>query len=820
MNRLARVGLALVGVIVVLVLVGVVALAVTVRRPLPKTGGAVSVPGLQAEVHVYRDEYGIAHIYAQNEEDLYFAQGYVHAQDRFWQMEFWRHVGQGRISEMVGEATLESDKFIRTMGWNRMGEATLAYYEKEAPEYIATLEAYSAGVNAYIDEHRDELSLNYTILGLVNDKWEIEPWTPLNTITWAVVMSDDLGGNWRDEIDRAELIKELGEATVANLRPPYSYETRPVMIPTEAMDNELPEEALAPHALAAVDWSRVNTDVVGEVPELGFALGRGPFIGSNNWVVAGEHTDTGRPLLANDPHLSIQMPAIWYEVGLHAPDMDVVGFSFAGVPGVIIGHNNQIAWAVTNVGPDVQDLYIEKVNPSNPRQYEYEGEWQDMEVIEEVIKVNGSEDVVLEVLLTRHGPIINELVDGQSDVLSIRWTAHEPSRILQAISLLNRSTNYEEFREALQYWDVPSQNVIYADVEGNIAYQMPGLVPLRQNGNGQTPVPGWTDEYEWEGWVPYEQLPALLNPEWGYIVTANHAVVDEEYPYLLSLDWDNGDRGQRITEMLEEAIGRGQVTADDMAHIQNDSKSLLAGSYVPLFAGLSSDDAQVQAAIERLRGWDLQERRDSVPATLFEIFFRHLTENVLADDIGQDNVWEIADVTFFHQLAGQPEASWWDSQDTPAAETRDEILLQSLEEAIAWLEENVGGDMNDWTWGRLHTATFVSNPLGQSGIGLIESVVNRGPFPADGGRHIVNANGYDREEPAAVTGHPSMRMIIDMSNFDASRAVLPTGQSGHPFSPHYDDMIELWLNGQYHPMLFSREAVEAAARDHLVLRPE
>lgn len=817
MSRLARIALIIVGLVVVVVLIGAIALAVIVRRPFPETDGRITIAGLQEEVTVYRDEYGIPHIYAQNQDDLFFAQGYVHAQDRFWQMEFWRHIGQGRISEIAGESTVSSDEFIRTMGWNRIAADSLAYYEEEAPEFMAILDAYSAGVNAYIDQNRDQLSLNYTILGLVNEPWEIEPWTPLNTISWAVVMSDDLSGNWSDELQRAELIKEFGEATVANLLPRYPYDDRPVIAPTEAMPHV--EEASTAPGNTVIDWDRVDTNIVGEVPPDGFALGNGPFVGSNNWVVSGEHTDTGLPLLANDPHLGIQMPSIWYEVGLHGPGWDVTGFSFAGVPGVIIGHNDQITWGVTNVGPDVQDLYIEKINPSNPRQYEFMGEWEDMEIVEEVIKVNGGEDVVLEVRLTRHGPIINEIVDGQSDVLAMKWTAHEPSRILQSVILLNQAQNYEEFRDALRFWDIPSQNVIYADVEGNIGYQVPGLIPIRENGNGLTPVPGWTGEYEWEGWIPYEELPALFNPEWGYVVTANNAVVDREYPYMISLYWADGDRAERIANMIEAAIDEGPITADDFARIQFDSKSMVAQSYVPLFEGLSSDDGQVQAALERLRGWDLQLRRDSVPAALFEIFYMHLAQTVLADEVGQDNVSTFGGNVLLHDLAENPGAVWWDDVDTADPETQEEIIMQALAQTIDWFEENVSDDMNDWTWGNIHTATFVSNPVGQSGVDLIESVVNRGPFPVDGGRSIVNANSWSWDDPAAVRGHPSMRMIVDMSDLDASRAVIPTGQSGHPYHRHYDDMIPLWQDGEYHPMRFSREVVEEAAVETLVLEP-
>ena len=820
MSRGLRILLAALGVLLVLVAVLAITLTVMVRRPFPKTDGRIELEGLSAEVTIIRDEMGIPHIYADNETDLYFAQGYVHAQDRFWQMEFWRHISLGRISEIAGEATVNSDKFIRTMGWPRMAQASLDYYEENEPEFIDFLEAYSAGVNAYIADNEGALSLNQTVLGLVNEPWEIEPWTSLHTVGWGVVMADDLSGNWRAELNRARLIRELGQADVETLLPLFPYGDRPVIAPTSEQTGDLDAEARSGQQISGINWDHVNLDLVAAPPPDGFAFGAGDFVGSNNWVVSGAHTESGLPLLANDPHLSIQMPSIWYQVGLHTPALNVVGFSFAGVPGVIIGHNDHIAWGVTNVGHDTQDLFIERVNPNNPDQYEFEGEWLDFEIVEEVIQVNGGEPVTIEVKISRHGPIINEIVDGEQDVLAFQWTGNQtPSRIMRAVHGLNHAENYDDFREALRYWDLPSQNVVYADTEGNIGYQMPGLVPIRPVADGLTPVPGWTGENEWQGWVPYEALPALFNPERGFIVTANQAVVDEDYPYYLDSYWADGDRGQRINDMLEAAIAAGPVTAEDLAAIQFDSYSLLADSYLPLFDGLASDDPDVQAAIERLRGWDRQVQQDSVPAALFEVFYMHLAQAVLTDDVGDENVAAFGGRIFFHQLAAQPEAIWWDDRSTDAHESREDILLRALADTLVWFEENVGEEPNEWSWGSIHTATFVSAPLGQSGVGLIESVVNRGPFPASGSGSLVNANSWSWSEPAAIRGHVSMRMIVDLSDFDATQTVIPTGQSGHPYHPHYDDMIQLWLNGEYRPLWFSRDAVDNAATDTLILRP-
>jgi len=840
MNRATRILLVILGVLAGLALVLGIALASMTRSPFPDIDGekALAMPeacqdaaesqnalctalvghGLKSPVHIFRDTNGIPHIYAENTEDLFFAQGYVHAQDRMWQMEFWRHIAQGRVSEIVGEPGIENDKFIRTSGWNRIAEANIAYYEEELPEAMSAMNAYSAGVNAYLAENAGDIAISQRVMGLVGEPWEIEPWEPIHSIGWGVVMAWDLGGNWSEERQRAKLFSLIGEEATNELLPGYPYDTRPVIAPTSDLlvaTSGGNETAAAPN----VDWTRVSTDIIGEPPVTAF--GTGPNLGSNNWVVGGDHTETGLPLLANDPHLGIQMPSIWYQVGLHAPGWDVTGFSFAGIPGVIVGHNNRIAWGVTNVGPDVQDLYIEKINPDNPHQYEYMGEWRDMNVIEEVIKVNGGEDIVLTVRETHHGPIISDVLEDEPDALALRWTAASgPSRLLQSVLRINQAQNFDEFREALRYWEIPSQNFVYADVDGNIGYQAPGLIPIRRNGQGLVPVPGWTDEYEWDDFIPFEALPAMLNPERGYIVTANHAVVDEQYPYFINRDWASGDRGKRIDDMIAEIIAERPINADDFARIHIDSKSLRAESYLPLLAGLPSDNAEVQQALELLRAWDMQERTDSAAASIFEIFYMQLARNVLADDVGIDNVSDAYSTIYFHQLANDPAARWWDDATTPQTETREDILLKSLEESITWLKDNLGGDMNSWTWGKLHTATFTSTPLGESGIGPIESIVNRGPFPVDGGSDLVNANSWSWEEPAAIRSHPSMRVIIDMSNFDASQWVIPTGQSGHPFHRNYDDQIKLWLSGEYLPMLSSRDAVEAAATDYLILQPE
>jgi penicillin G amidase len=794
-------------------------------RFFPKSKGTIVVKGLETEVHVYRDKWGVPHIYAQNQADLFFAQGYVHAQDRFWQMEYWRHIGQGRAAEIGGKRLVEVDTFIRTMGWNRIAAATLETYKTQAPEYLKIIEAYCAGINSYIEKQRGKLSLNHAIMGLGKTSWEIELWTPIDTLSWGVLLSDSVSASWRDELLYTALSKAIGEEMTNALLPFYPYANRPVIVPTGKTDAE--EIATGANRSTFSHLKDTTAAAMNNIPAIDQALHQGPFAGSNNWVVSGKYTNTGMPLLANDPHLAPQMPSIWYEVSLHAPGWDVVGFSFAGVPGVVIGHNNKIGWGVTNVGPDVQDLFIEKLNPIDSNQYEFMGKWCDIEVIREVIKVNGGKDHVLDVQLTHHGPIITKVLEGVDDPLAFNWAGAIPSLALKATLMLNQAQNYEEFQTALEYLHAPSQNMVYADIEGNIAYQMAGRIPIRKSGNGVAPVPGWTGDYEWIGWVPYEELPGFKNPECGYIVTANNAVVDEKYPHLLDLYWSDGNRAQRIIDMLEKTLEQaGSITVDDCARIQLDTISLLAADYVPLLRGLSSDNNRVQIALKYLCDWDLHMHRDSVPAAIFEIFYMHLASLLLKDTLGDAAQKYLtngdAQRVFFHKLAHQPDANWWKvCLVNGTVMAQEEILLQALTATVQWFDEKFGQNMEKWTWGRFHTVTFTSNPLGRSGIKLLENIVNRGPFAVDGSNSTVNDTGWNwRNRAAAVSNHASMRMIIDMHDFDASLSIHATGQSGHPFHHHYDDFIDLWRNGKYHPMLFGQASTQLASRDHLVFRPE
>jgi len=810
MYRRSRRGLLVFILILVVVILAAVGLGVAVvRRQFPQTEGTLNLPGLQAPVEVYRDQLGIPHIYAASSHDLFLAEGFVHAQDRFWQMEFQRRIGTGRLAEVLGESALGSDRFIRTIGWHRTAAAELEALDAET---LAILQAYADGVNAYLaTTDQSRLGLEFVLLGLIGTDFTPEPWTPLDSITWGKVMNWDLGGNMDMELLRARIATRLGTPAVSQLVPGYN-EDYPVIVPNpgRASLEAVPQAAFDLHF-----------------------LGSGPDVGSNNWVVAGSRTETGMPILSNDPHLGIQMPAIWYEVGLHCepvgPDCpyEVVGSSFPGAPGVIIGHNARIAWGVTNLGPDVQDLYIERVNPQNPNQYEVDGEWEDMRIIREEIFVAGEDEpVVIFARETRHGPIINDVVGGEEESwlygwepLALSWTALEPGTLMRAIVLLDRAQNWDEFREALSYWDSPSQNFVYADVDGNIGYQSPGRIPIRALGDGSVPVPGWSSEYEWIDTIPYSSLPRAFNPDEGYIVTANNAVVHSDFPFMLTLDWDPGYRAQRIVELIE---ADPSLSVSDMQAIQADSTPVWARLILPYLAPLSSEDARVSEALDVLRAWDGRAVRDSVGAAIFEAFRLRLIETALGDELGEDLLWRASGAILeaLPALLENPSSPWFDDIHTPdTVERRDDILLQALTAAVEELTDTLGRNIRSWRWGELHTATFENASLGQSGIAPIERLFNRGPVEVDGTAATVNNTGYSASEPYGVAVVPSYRQIIDLADFSRSLAIFTTGESGHPFSPHYDDMIDLWRNFQYHRVLWTRAEVVAGSEAHLTLLP-
>jgi penicillin amidase len=803
-----RWGFVVITTLVILILLALLAALIIIRRPFPKTNGTIQLTGLEAPVEVFRDEYGVPHIYASNTHDLFMAQGFVHAQDRFWQMEFSRRIGNGTLSELLGRGTLDSDRFIRTLGWHRTAQEE---FEQLEPEMRSSLEAYSEGVNAYLASKGNAYALELGILNLTGVDSEPDPWSPLNTITWGKVMAWDLGGNRSIELAYAHLIARLGQEAYNELVLPYG-DDKPFIV------SQQPSEL----SLASIP----------DIATQNLAFGEGQDLGSNNWVISGSRTESGFPILANDTHLGIQLPSIWYENSLHCtpvgPDCpyNVVGFTFPGVPGVIIGHNDRIAWGVTNVGPDVQDLFIERTNPQNPNQYEVRGRWEDMEIIEEPIYIAGEEEPeIIRVRVTRHGPIINDINGGTNEEwsygwqpLALAWTALEPGTIWKSVLMINQAQDWEMFREALSFWDVPSQNFVYADVDGNIGYQTPGRIPIRASGDGSLPVPGWSGAYDWVNYIPFEQLPRSYNPEKGYIVTANNAVVDDTYRYLISKDWAPGYRAKRITELIEN---HDLLSIGDMHTIHGDNKSLYAEEVLPALLELEPDDPRAAEALDMLRTWDAAMDRDSGAAAIFEAVRVHMINRIFVDELGEDLLDRMRGklMESIPHLLATENVRWFDDINTDEVEDRDAILLLALEDALSDLEERLGDSMQDWRWGDLHTATFVKLGLGQSGIAPLERLLNRGPFEVAGSGGVPNATGYSLGTPYEVSSVPSQRMIVDLQYFENSLGMHTTGQSGHAFHRHYTDMIDPWRDIEYHPMLWTRGQVESAVDDLLTLTP-
>ncbi|NDJ84883.1 MAG: penicillin acylase family protein [Chloroflexi bacterium] len=794
----------------------------------------LTLPGLSAPVEVIYDGFGVPHIYAETTADLFLAQGYVEASHRFWQMDWWRHLSAGRLSEIAGEPTVGNDFFLRTMQYEAAADRDL---EIMSDEGRAVLDAYTAGVNAYLDGKTPaEVALEYQTFATAGVDLEIAPWTPNDTVRWFKVMSQDLSGNFQGELYRAGIVDAVGEIPARFLLPEYDYEQFPVITEPGGVDYAGASEEMSLVVPEGVDYSRVSFDLVGDVKlddPLLRPFGSGMGIGSNSWAIGGEMTASGMPYLANDPHLGIQMPSIWYEVGLHCIEVteacpyNVVGVSFAGAPGVIIGHNDNIGWGFTNVGTDVQDLYVLTLNPDNPGQYMLDGEWTDFEIITEEIEVQGGTSRALTIRNSVWGPVISDVIGYEDQVFALRWTAFDANTQLDALLQFNRARNWDEFRQAASLFDVPAQNLLYVDVEGNIAYQMPGKTPIRADGHsGLMPVDGSTTDNAWQGFVPFEELPMVLNPEAGYIVTANNPVVGPDYPYYITDGWDRGYRAARI-EMMIQNDPDGVITIEDIQAMHLDNYNMKADFLVPALQNLTFEDETLTDLVSWLADWDRQNDPDSGEAALFEMFWVMLLENVFVDDLGLMPSGGSSDWYLVSLMLENPNNAvyglLWDDANTDGRETAEDMLRLSFSQAVDEMQVLHGEDPAAWSWGALHIASFRAAPLGQGGIDptfdpLLDSLYNV-HISVGGGSSIVNATGWSAANPFSVGAVPSMRQILTPEDWDMSLRINTVGQSGNPQSRHYEDQVEMWAQGEYHPDWFSREAVEADAEATWMLMP-
>ncbi len=847
-GRLARTLLIVLSSILVLALVATGFVVWTVNRSFPQASGTIEVPGLGQDVTVQRDDRGIPTITAKTSADLFYAQGYVHAQDRFWEMDFRRHLTSARLSELFGESQLGTDKFLRTLGWRHIAEQEVAALPEQD---LAHYQAYADGVNAYLAEHKGaELSLEYAVLGLQNSAYAPEDWQPADSVAWFKAMAWDLRTNIEDETTRALMAPGLKGDQLASLYPGYPFDEHPVIVDADwsAMRDKVGTEATQTASVANAELSELR-DLLAQVDAL--VSGQGEGIGSNSWVVSGEHTTTGQPLLANDPHLGAALPSVWNQQILRcetvsdACPFNVSGFSFSGLPGIVIGHNEDVAWGFTNLTTDVADLYIERVDGD---QVWADGEQYPIETRTETIKVAGGEDVTLEIRSTKHGPIISGLTSDFTDIaknpalglkqwetsavtgsdiklptdvpagdyeVALRWTALDAGTTGQAIFTLNTAKNFADFQLAASQFDVPAQNLIYADTSGNIGYQAPGRLPIRGAGDGWLPQPGWDSAYDWQGFIPFADQPNLYNPDAGYIVTANNAIVRDDYPYFLSRDWDYGYRAARIVELLEAKMAAGPVSAQDLADIHMDNQSPAGPALKEAFEGLTVDDADVQKAVDLLAGWDAQNSMDSGAAAYANVLWNNVTlQMVKGFDVTVPRDDQSRYALIFENMVKDPDSEFW-------AGDRTGFLTTAAKDAYTDIVAAQGKNPDKWNWGQLHAITLTNDTFGTSGIAPIEWLFNRGPFNTPGGSGVVNATGWSLDSGSyATTTVPSFRTVMDVSNWDASTWQHLTGASGHAFHKNYTDQTKDWAVGKQYPWAFSKDATDKTASKTLILTPK
>jgi penicillin amidase len=839
------------GIVVLALLAGIVTSLVVVRRPLPKTSGHVDIAGLSAVVTVDRDARGVPHITADTPEDLFKAQGFVHAEDRFFEMDYRRHVTAGRLSELVGANAdaLAADKVIRTFGWRRVAEQEFALL---APTTQTYLRAYADGVNAYLDSRTPaSLAVEYSVLGLQVDVKQPEHWDPVDSLAWLKAMAWDLRGNYDRELARAAAFSSIQDvARVDQLFPAYPQDINQPIITAQAATSASPVSSqvagldLSTPALQSALTSA--SEALGAVPHL---VGDGDGVGSNSWVVSGAHTASGLPILANDPHLSISAPGIWAQVSLScrkvtkACPFDVSGFSFAGFPGVIIGHNEKLAWGLTNLGADVTDFFLESVTDST---YLRDGAQVKLDSRTETIKVNGGPSVDIVVRSTVHGPIVSDVVGidpvrgspvpkeapyGRYEV-SLGWTALTPGRTADAVFALATAAVPADITKAAALFEVPTQNIVFATVAGDIGYQAPGKIPVRAvvtgsavPSDGTWPRPGWDSAYDWKGFVDSASMPSELNPPDGFIVAANQAVTPNGTGPFLTSDWDYGYRAQRIRDLLTAATTTGsKLTVAQMGQLQLDDHNPYAQVLMPALLAVhlgSSFDADGQAL---LRKWDMRSGTDSAAAAYFAAVWARILELTFWDELPKgylptgDSRW----LEVVRGMLDRPNDPFWDDHRTVGVvEGRDEILARALTSARLELTAAISKDPADWSWGRLHTVAPTHAVLGGPDVpALIRRLVNPSPLSVPGSSSIVDATSWDASTGSfGVTSAPSMRMVVDLGNLDSSTWVTLTGTSGHPGSTHYTDQFAAWAGGRTYPWPFTPAAVVAASDQRLTLHP-
>jgi penicillin amidase len=759
---------------------------------------------LSDKVLIQYDCYGVPHITASNDSDLFFAQGYVTAKDRLWQMEYNRRLVAGRLAEILGQSLVEQDYEIRRLGLYRSSVAT---YETLSDDMKNLSAAFAAGVNHYIQTNKNNLPREFKVLGYVP-----EPWHAVDSISIPRMMFWHLSGSLEEELMLAKLVKELGPEKALEL------------VSNKPADPETHIKWKQAAALLPMDFGSAPFPILSALADFSQSSGAVRAIGSNNWVIDGKKSATGAPILANDPHLTLTNPAVWHEVHLTGPGLNVIGSTFPGVPGVIIGHNEHIAWGVTNVGYDVCDLYTEKLDPEKKGNYLYKGESKQFRKVTEKIKYKsdgGMKEVDRDILYTVHGPVVDEQ-EGQ--VLALRWTGHEPSTEFKYMYLLNRASNLEEFRDALNYYQLGAQNFLYADIDGNIFYQPTGKVPIR-NGLPYLPLDGSSGESEWTGYIPYESLPRALNPEEHFIATANARPVDTTYPYYIGYFFDIGYRVKRIKDLLQ---AKDKLTFEEVQAIQADDYVLAAERLKPqLLAAIEAErdllPERTYSAAALVKNWDNYSTTDSVACTIFNKWLERIAENTLRDDLGEESLkyWG-ADpdiiVVLLVRSANRDDLKfdWFDNTKSPAHETKYHVIALSLQQAVEGLSFTYGYDTQGWTWGKIHQLTLVH------GLKSLDKKYNNGPYPRRGCNDTVNNGAFSFFQNDFASGlGPSLRMTVELRpGVEHAENVIPGGECGEPQSPHYQDqLIDFWMKNKAHPMLFTKEQIQGSVEETMTLVP-
>ena len=775
--------------ILVVIIVGIIIINRISRKALPDYNQNVTLSGLTDEVMVYRDMHAVPHIYAKNENDLYLTVGYLMAQDRLWHMDLLRRVTQGRLSEIFGEGMVDTDHLLRALRIQDKSEMVLSKTDENIQN---ALNAFSEGVNQFIEKNLKKLPPEFTILG-----YKPEPWQPIHSINLIGYMAWDLTGSWDSETLLHKLKSVVDEEKFMELIPDLNQ-----------------HKTYVHPSLPAEKGSQMFSLLDGNanLKTMGLEI----FRGSNNWAVAPQKSETGKPLLANDMHLGLNAPGIWYQMHQVVDGkLNVTGVVLPGQPLVIVGHNERIAWGMTNVYVDETDFYLETINPENPNQYRYNGEWKDMEIRPEKIAVKGGDTVTKEIRFTHRGPIVSGFKKIEGEAISMQWTGNMYSNELRTVYLLNRAANWDDFRNALTTMTSVSQNVIYADVDGNIGLQTATGAPVRKAGNGLSIYPGETDQYDWEGLLPFEKLPYTFNPPQGFISSANNRTVGDDYHYYIGYWYSIPNRADRIVEMLNS---KEKLGIEDYKAMQADFKSKLVERYLnKLIAAISTaNDLTVneQKALEYLKNWDMVLKPESIATTIFEKFYLLFIKNTVIDEMGENLYTEFIGSglckELFDHVWRNPNSSWIDDINTEERESFEDMVLITFKQTVAWLEDNMGNNPNGWEWGKIHRL-ILGHPMGS--VKILDRIfsLNKGPFPVGGSFHTVCPYSFSFKKPFTSNNGASQRHIYDLSNWDNSLVVIPTGTSGIPASKYYCDQAEMYVNNHYKTDIFNSKDIESNA---------